>query len=78
MEQMSLFDLAPEQMEAAQDGKLKIVKAQFVEVVDEDWSELFEGFDELYGINSFFYFLNNLLCVPVLISDKTSTLSVIL
>ena len=50
MEQMSLFDLAPEQMEAAQDGKLKIVKAQFVEVVDEDWSELFEGFDELYGI----------------------------
>ncbi len=50
MDQMSLFDFAPEEMEAAEDGKLKIVRAEFKEVVTQDWSELFDGFDELYGI----------------------------
>ncbi len=50
MDQLSIFDFAPEQMTAAADGSLKIVRAKFLEVVDRDWSQLFDGFDELYGI----------------------------
>ncbi len=50
MDQMSLFDFAPKEMEASLDGKLKVVKAEFKNVVNTDWSELFEGYDELYGI----------------------------
>ena len=48
--QMSLFDLVPTQMESMANGNLSIVKAEFKEAVKTGWHELFDGFDELYGI----------------------------
>lgn len=48
--QMSLFDLAPKQMDAASDGLLSVVKAEFKENAKVGWHELFDGYDELYGI----------------------------
>lgn len=48
--QMSLFDIEPEQMEAASDGLLSVVKAKYVEDVKVGWHDLFDGYDELYGI----------------------------
>ncbi len=48
--QMSLFDLAPKQMDAARDGLLSVVKAEFKENTKVGWHELFDGYDELYGI----------------------------
>ncbi len=48
--QMSLFDLAPKQMDAASDGLLSVVKAEFKEDIKVGWHELFDGYDELYGI----------------------------
>ena len=48
--QMSLFDLAPDQMESMSNGNLKVVKAEFVEKKNIGWIDLFTGYDELYGI----------------------------
>lgn len=48
--QMSLFDIAPSEMEKATGGRLNVVKADYKESVKVGWHELFEGFDELYGI----------------------------
>lgn len=48
--QMSLFDLAPDQMESMSNGNLKVVKAEFVEKNNIGWIDLFTGYDELYGI----------------------------
>lgn len=49
-EQMNLFDLAPEQTEIAKSGSLHVVHAEFVQDESVNWKELFEGYDELYGI----------------------------
>lgn len=48
--QMSLFDLVPEEMEKSSSGQLRVVKAQFIESAKLNWRDIFEGFDELYGI----------------------------
>lgn len=48
--QMSLFDFVPDQMETMSNGKLKVVKAEFVEKKNIGWTDLFIGYDELYGI----------------------------
>ncbi len=48
--QMSLFDLAPKQMDAASDGLLSVVKAEFKDSERVGWHDLFDGFNELYGI----------------------------
>lgn len=48
--QMSLFDFAPTQMESMCNGNLKVVKAEFVEKKNIGWTDLFMGFDEMYGI----------------------------
>ena len=50
MDQMSLFDIVPEEMEKSFSGQLHVVKAKFVEGANLNWRDLFEGFDELYGI----------------------------
>lgn len=50
MDQMSLFDIVPEEMEKSSSGQLHIVKAKFIEGANLNWRDLFEGFDELYGI----------------------------
>ena len=49
-QQMSLFDMAPEEMESASDGMLHVVKAEFKEESKVTWKDLFDGYDELYGI----------------------------
>lgn len=49
-DQMSLFDLVPEEMEKSSSGQLRVVKAQFIESAKLNWRDIFEGFDELYGI----------------------------
>ena len=49
-QQISLFDMAPVEMEAASDGILHVVKAEFMEESKVTWKELFDGYDELYGI----------------------------
>lgn len=49
-DQMTLMDLAPSQMESINDGCLKIVKAEFVAEEKTGWNELFENYDEMYGI----------------------------
>lgn len=48
--QMSLFDLAPDQMESMSNGSLKVVRAEFVEKKSIGWTDLFIGYDEMYGI----------------------------
>lgn len=48
--QMSLFDLAPDQMESMSNGSLKVVRAEFVEKKSIGWTDLFTGYDEMYGI----------------------------
>ncbi|MBR0429073.1 MAG: hypothetical protein IJK17_03180, partial [Lachnospiraceae bacterium] len=48
--QMSLFDIAPSEMEATIGGVLNVVKAEYKENTKVGWHELFDGFDELYGI----------------------------
>ena len=48
--QMSLFDIAPSEMEKATTGRLNVVKAEFKEGIKTGWHELFDGYDELYGI----------------------------
>ena len=48
--QISLFDFAPSVMESSTDGMLTIVKADYKESVNVGWHELFDGYDELYGI----------------------------
>ena len=49
-EQMTLFDVAPSQMESFSNGELKIVKAEFMEAISQGWYDLFSGYDEMYGI----------------------------
>ena len=49
-QQMSLFDIVPSVMEATTSGLLDVVKAEYKEKVRVGWQELFDGFDELYGI----------------------------
>ena len=49
-DQMSLYDLVPEEMEKSYSGQLRVVKAQFIESAKLNWRDIFEGFDELYGI----------------------------
>ena len=48
--QMSLFDIAPSEMEATTGGLLTVVKAEYKESTRVGWHELFDGYDELYGI----------------------------
>ena len=48
--QISLFDLEPKQMDALCDKKINVVKTVFSDHQKVSWHELFEGFDELYGI----------------------------
>ena len=48
--QMSLFEWMPDQMESMSNGNLKVVKAEFVEKKNIGWTDLFTGYDELYGI----------------------------
>ncbi len=48
--QMSLFDIAPSEMEVTTGRLLDIVNAVYKENVSVEWHELFDGFDELYGI----------------------------
>lgn len=49
-QQMTLFDIAPSEMEAKSSGLLEVVKAEYKENTKVGWHELFDGFDELYGI----------------------------
>lgn len=49
-EQMSLFDLEPEQKEIVESGTLSIVRANFKDVEKVNWKDLFSGYSELYGI----------------------------
>ena len=49
-EQLSLFDIEPQQMDSVCCGSLHIVKAMFESVECLGYQKLFEGFDELYGI----------------------------
>lgn len=49
-EQLSIFDMAPEQEDAFKTGQLNVVYANFSEMKKQNWQELFEGYDELYGI----------------------------
>lgn len=49
-EQINLFDMAPEQTEIVKSGSLHVVHAEFVQDESVNWKELFEGYDELYGI----------------------------
>ncbi len=52
--QISLFDLAPQEMETSSGGPLTVVKAQFKNSENLNWHDLFDGFDELYGITLLF------------------------
>ena len=45
-QQMSLFDMAPEEMDAVSDGMLHVVNAEFKEESRVTWKDLFNGFDE--------------------------------
>lgn len=49
-EQMSLFDVMPEEIKVTASGSLHVVHATFNEDRKENWRDLFEGYDELYGI----------------------------
>ena len=49
-DQLSIYDLVPEEAEKASSGQLQVVKAKFIEGSKQNWRDLFEGFDELYGI----------------------------
>lgn len=48
--QISFFDMAPETVDIAVSGALNIVKATYKETITTNWRDLFEGYDELYGI----------------------------
>lgn len=50
MDQMTLFDIEPKQMDAMSSGSLKVVNATFTGATTVGWHELFDGFNELYGI----------------------------
>jgi hypothetical protein len=50
MDQMSLFDIVPEEMEKSSSKQLHVVKARFIEEAKLNWRDLFEGFNELHGI----------------------------
>jgi len=49
MNQMNLFDMIPEETKE-RTKHLQVVKAEFVEARNLKWQDLFEGFDEIYGI----------------------------
>ncbi|MDO4188173.1 MAG: hypothetical protein Q4D29_04210 [Lachnospiraceae bacterium] len=49
-EQISIFDLEPEQAERATSGILTVVRAKYISTEKMNWQELFSGYDELYGI----------------------------
>lgn len=48
--QLSMFDISTEQGEIVADGGIQIVRAKYVADERSNWRDLFEGFDELYGI----------------------------
>ncbi|MCR5784332.1 MAG: phospholipase D family protein [Eubacterium sp.] len=48
-EQLNFFDMMGEQDEEYSKG-LHVVHAEFVNVERENWKELFDGYDEIYGI----------------------------
>lgn len=48
--QISLFETNPEQIEEIRSGQLHVVHSNFIEAKNENWKDLFDGYNELYGI----------------------------
>ena len=48
--QLNLFDIATSEMEATTSGLITVVNAVYKENIKVNWHDLFDGFDELYGI----------------------------
>lgn len=48
--QITFFDSQPEMMEKVMEGSIEVVHATFNESNHCNWRDLFEGYDELYGI----------------------------
>ncbi len=48
--QLNFEDLIPEEVDAVKAGEISVVKADFSDHLRCGWRELFEGYDELYGI----------------------------
>lgn len=49
-EQLSFLDILPEEADISSSGSIKVVNANFNSVDKTTWRNLFEGFDELYGV----------------------------